>query len=187
MAFSIQPLKLPAGLSRDVLFSFASVPQCLRGYLVVFSPPRAHLLLSRHARNSYTHSGQHLLLAGEAMGLQIAIRHACEVTILDLQGRATIGPTNDSLSANLRKLIDAGESKILLNLAGASQIDSSSISTIVRAFVSLRSRGANLKLLSPRGNVKLVLEMLRLLNVIPNFDDEATALISFESRKASSR
>ena len=120
------------------------------------------------------------------MGLQIAIRHAGDVTILDLQGRATIGPTNDSLSANLRKLIDAGESKILLNLAGATQIDSSSISTIVRAFVSLRSRGANLKLLSPRGNVKLVLEMLRLLNVIPNFDDEATALVSFESRKASS-
>jgi hypothetical protein len=29
--------------------------------------------------------------------------------------------------------------------------------------------------------------MLRLLNVIPNFDDEAAALISFESRKASSR
>ena len=117
------------------------------------------------------------------MGLQIAIRHAGDVTILDLQGRATIGPTNDSLSANLRKLIDGGESKILLNLAGATQIDSSSISTIVRAFVSLRGRGANLKLLSPRGNVKLVLEMLRLLNVIPNFDDEAEALISFESAK----
>jgi anti-anti-sigma factor len=120
------------------------------------------------------------------MGLQIAIRHVGEVTILDLQGRATIGPTNDSLSANLRKLIDAGESKILLNLAGTTQIDSSSISTIVRAFVSLRSRGANLKLLSPRGNVQLVLEMLRLLNVIPNFEDESTAVMSFESRKASS-
>src|SRR4029077_15369362 len=104
-------------------------------------------------------------------------------------------------TANLRKLIDDGELKVLLNLAGATQFDSSSISTIVRAFVSLRtrgrapilpafvarrSRGGALKLLSPRGNVKMVLEMLRLLNVIPNFDDEAAALISFESRKASS-
>jgi anti-anti-sigma factor len=120
------------------------------------------------------------------MGLQIAIRHAGDVTILDLQGRATIGPSTDSLSANLRKLIDSGESKVLLNLAGATQLDSSSISTIVRAFVSLRTRDGVLKLLSPRGNVKLVLEMLRLLNVIPNFDDEATALRSFETRKASS-
>jgi anti-anti-sigma factor len=120
------------------------------------------------------------------MGLQIVIRHAGDVTIIDLQGRATIGPTNDSLSSNLRKLIDAGESKILLNLAGAAQIDSSSISTIVRAFVSLRNREGNLKLLGAHGNVKMVLEMLRLLNVIPNFDDEATAVASFESRKASS-
>jgi anti-sigma B factor antagonist len=120
------------------------------------------------------------------MGLQIATRHAGDVTILDLQGRATIGPTNDNLSANLRKLIDAGESKILLNLTGATQIDSSSISTIVRAFVSVRNRGGSLKLLKPSGNVKMVLEMLRLLNVIPNFDNEETALMSFESRKASS-
>jgi len=120
------------------------------------------------------------------MGLQIAVRHVGDIAILDLQGRATIGPSTDSLTANLRKLIDDGESKVLLNLAGATQLDSSSISTIVRAFVSLRTRGGVLKLLSPRGNVKMVLEMLRLLNVIPNFDDEAAALISFESRKASS-
>jgi anti-sigma B factor antagonist len=120
------------------------------------------------------------------MGLQIAVRRAGDVAILDLQGRATIGPTNDNLSANIRKLIDGGESKILLNLTGATQIDSSSISTIVRAFVSVRNRGGSLKLLKPSGNVKMVLEMLRLLNVIPNFDDEAAALMSFESRKASS-
>ena len=179
------------GIDDDAFLVVVLFPFCcslLRCPTVTF--PSSHQspisLLSRHARNSYTHPGQHLLLAGEAMGLQIAIRHAGDVTILDLQGRATIGPTNDSLSANLRKLIDAGESKILLNLAGATQIDSSSISTIVRAFVSLRNRGASLKLLSAHGNVKLVLEMFRLLNVIPNFDDETEALISFESRKASS-
>ena len=121
------------------------------------------------------------------MGLQIATRHVGDVVIIDLQGRATIGPTNDSLSANLRQLIDGGSTKILLNLTGATQIDSSSISTIVRAFVSLKNRDGSLKLLSPRGNVKMVLEMLRLLNVIPHFDDETTAIISFESRRASSR
>jgi anti-anti-sigma factor len=120
------------------------------------------------------------------MGLQIAIRHAGDVAIVDLQGRATIGPTSDLLSANLRKLIDDGESKVVLNLAGATQLDSSSISTVVRAFVSLRTRGGSLKLLSPRGNVKMVLEMLRLLNVIPNFEEESAVLTSFESRKASS-
>jgi anti-anti-sigma factor len=120
------------------------------------------------------------------MGLQIAIRHSDDVDILDLQGRATIGPTNDSLSTSIRKLIDGGSQHILLNLEGVTQFDSSSISTVVRAFVSLRNRHGNLKLLRPRGNVKMVLEMLRLLNIIPHFDDEPSALASFQSRKASS-
>ncbi len=119
------------------------------------------------------------------MGLQIVIRRSGDVAILDLQGRATIGPTNDSLSTNLRKLIDDGSSKVLLNLTGATQLDSSSISTIVRAFVSLRNRNGTLKLLNPREHVKLVLEMLRLLNVIPTFYDEAAAVTSFESRRTS--
>jgi anti-sigma B factor antagonist len=117
------------------------------------------------------------------MGLQIAIRHSGDVVILDLQGRVTIGPANDSLSTNLRSLIEDGSSKVLLNLAGATQLDSSSISTIVRAFVSLRNRNGALKLLNPREHVKLVLEMLRLLNVIPTFYDEAAALNSFESHR----
>src|SRR5262249_9952975 len=114
--------------------------------------------------------------AGDAMGLQIATRRAGDVSILDMQGRATIGPTNDALSTALRKLIDGGATKILLNLDGTTQIDSSSISTIVRAFVSLRNRNGSLKLVGASGSVKMVLEMLRLLNVIENFDDEAAAL-----------
>ena len=53
------------------------------------------------------------------------------------------------------------------------------ISTIVRAFVSLQHRGASLKLLRPRGNVRLVLETLHLLDAIPNAEDEAEAIASF--------
>jgi anti-sigma B factor antagonist len=120
------------------------------------------------------------------MGLQVAIRHSGDVVILDLQGRATIGPSNDLLSGQVRRLIDDGASNVLLNLSGVTQFDSSSLSTIVRAFVSLRNRGGSLKLLSPRGNVKLVLETLRLLNAIPSFEDEAAAVASFQSRKARS-
>ena len=120
------------------------------------------------------------------MGLQLVVRHTENVAVLDLLGRATIGNSNDSLSANIRKLIDAGESNVLLNCSGLTQVDSSSISTIVRGFVSLRNRGGSLKLLNAHGNVKMVLEMLRLLNVISNFEDEATAVASFHNRKARS-
>jgi anti-anti-sigma regulatory factor len=64
-------------------------------------------------------------------------------------------------------------------LADVTQLDSSSIGTIVRAFISLKHRGASLKLLRPRGNVRLVLETLHLLDVIPSIEDEAQAIASF--------
>ncbi len=113
------------------------------------------------------------------MGLQLSIRQSADVTILDLQGRATIGRGNDLLSSHLRKLIGDGTRKVLLNLAGVPQVDSSSLSTIVRTFVSLGRQGGSLKLFCPRGSVRMVLETLHLLDVIPSFEDEAEAVASF--------
>jgi anti-anti-sigma factor len=115
------------------------------------------------------------------VGLQIAVRHAGNVAILDLQGKATIGPANDDLSKHLRKLIDSGTLNILLNLEHVVQLDSSSLSTIVRTLTSLRTRDGNLKLLRPHGNVLLVLDTLHLRIVIPCFDDESSALASFSN------
>ena len=115
------------------------------------------------------------------MGLQISSRQSGDVTILDLQGRATIGVSNDSLSAELRKLTEAGPSKVLVNLAGVPQMDSSGISTLVRSFVTLERQGGALKLLGPSGHVREVLELTRLIHSIPTFQEEAEALASFRS------
>ena len=116
----------------------------------------------------------------EPVGLQIEVRQSGEVTILDLQGRATIGLGNDLLNSRLRQLVEGGSHKLLINLAGTSQIDSSGISTLVRTFVTLGRKGGGLRLLNPIGRVKDVLEVTRLLTSIPTFDDEAKAVASFK-------
>jgi anti-anti-sigma factor len=113
------------------------------------------------------------------MGLQISARKSGVVNILDLQGRITIGASNDSLSAELRKLADAGASDVIVNLAGVTQMDSSGISTIVRAFVTLDRQGGGLEILNPVGHVREVLELTRLINSIPTFTDEAKAVAAF--------
>ena len=113
------------------------------------------------------------------MGLQVSIRRVGSVTIVDFQGRATFGSDSDSLGDCLRKLIDDGERNVLLNLAGLTQLDSTSLSILSRAYVSLRREGGSLKLLSPRGSVRLVLETLHLLDVIPSYNDEEQAVASF--------
>jgi anti-sigma B factor antagonist len=113
------------------------------------------------------------------VGLQISIRESADVTILDLQGRATIGAEGDLLSDHLQKLVANGVRKLLLNLADMTQLDSSGIKAIVGTYVSLRAKGGDLKLLCPCGRVLEVLRTLHLLEVIPSFEHEAQALTSF--------
>ena len=121
------------------------------------------------------------------MALQISIRESGDVTILDLQGRATIGVDSDLLSSHLQRLVGAGVRKLLLNLSDVTQLDSSGISAITGMYVSLGRQGGVLKLLRPCGRVRAVLRVIRLLDLIPTFDDETQALASFRPQGYSAR
>jgi anti-anti-sigma factor len=114
------------------------------------------------------------------VGLQISIRTAGEVTLLDLQGSATIGSGGELLSRPLQALLADGVRNLLLNMADLTQIDSSGVSAVVEAYVSLRRRGGGLALLRPSGRVLLVLKVIHLLEIIPSFEDEAEALAHFK-------
>ncbi len=121
------------------------------------------------------------------MGLQISIRKSGDVTILDLQGRATIGVDSDLLSGQLENLVANRVRKLLLNLVAVTQLDSSSISAIVETYLSLRRQGGSLKLLCPCGRVRAMLRVIRLPDIIPTFEDEAQALASFRPQDYSAR
>jgi anti-anti-sigma factor len=121
------------------------------------------------------------------VGLLISIRESGDVTILDLQGRAMIGADSDLLSSHLQGLVAKGVQKLLINLAGVTQLDSSGISAITGMFVSLRRQGGSLKLLGPCGQVREVLRVIHLPDIIPTFEDETEALASFRPQGCSAR
>jgi anti-anti-sigma factor len=117
------------------------------------------------------------------VSLQISIRESDDVTILDLRGRSTIdGGESEMLESRLHKLIASGARKLLLNLAELTQVDSSGLGVIVGTCASLRRQGGDLRVLRPTGLVLEVFRVLRLLEAIPSFEDEARALASFRSR-----
>jgi anti-sigma B factor antagonist len=119
-----------------------------------------------------------------AMDLRISERKSGNVTILDLRGRIVLGPTNDSLAAELRKLAESAPCNVLINLSEATQVDSSGISTLVRSFVTLERDGGSLKILNPNGHVREILELTRLVQCLPTYTDEAQALASFRDSAA---
>jgi anti-anti-sigma factor len=120
------------------------------------------------------------------VGLQISTWECGDVNVVDLRGRSTMdGGESELLSRHLRDLVNKSNCKLLLNLHGLTQVDSSGVSIIVETYVSLKRRGGQLRLLCPNGRVLDVLTVFRLPDAIPTFDDETQALASFQDQEQS--
>ena len=112
--------------------------------------------------------------------LNIRERQAGDVTILDLEGRITIGDGNVSLRNAIRRLIQEGKKKILLNLAGVGYIDSSGIGELVSSYTTIGREKGQLKLLSLTQKIQDLLAITKLLTVFDTYEDESAALNSFQ-------
>src|SRR4030095_7391528 len=111
------------------------------------------------------------------MPLQVSIRESGDVTIVDLQGRATISDgESELLRRKLTELIANGKHKYVLNLADLSHVDSSGFSVIANVCLSLRNRGGDLRFIRPSGRALLAFNALRLLDLIGTFGNESQGL-----------
>ncbi len=77
--------------------------------------------------------------------LNISERQAGDVTVLDMSGKITIGEGSVSLRTAVRRLLEEGKKRILLNLAGVSYIDSSGIGELVSSYTAINKEGGQLK------------------------------------------
>jgi anti-anti-sigma factor len=108
--------------------------------------------------------------------LSIRIRTAGPATILDLDGPLKLGPSQEEFRDQVQKLIDAGSTHVAINLAGVSDLDSSGIGALVRAFTTFKRTGGKCTFFSPTKRVLMLLKMVRLDTILDLVDDEASAL-----------
>jgi anti-sigma B factor antagonist len=118
------------------------------------------------------------------MDITTSTRQTGEVTIVDISGRIVLGEESAALRDLIMKLVDKGDRKILLNLAGVNYIDSSGLGALVSAFTSVRKQGGELKLVKLTDKVDDLMEITRLYTVFDIADDEAAAVKSFERKTA---
>lgn len=111
--------------------------------------------------------------------LNISERQAGDVTILDLNGKITIGEGSVALRSAIRRLLGEGKSKILLNLGQVGYIDSSGIGELVSSFTTVNRENGQLKLLNLTQKVQDLLAITKLLTVFDTFDSESDALNSY--------
>ena len=112
--------------------------------------------------------------------LNIKERQAGDVIILDMDGKITIGEGSVAVRSAIRRLLEEGKKKILLNLAGVGYVDSSGIGELVSSFTTINREGGQLKLLNLTQKIQDLLAITKLLTVFDVYEDEASALNSFK-------
>ncbi|HTG87704.1 MAG TPA: STAS domain-containing protein [Pyrinomonadaceae bacterium] len=112
--------------------------------------------------------------------LNIRERQAGDVTVLDMDGKITIGEGSVTLRTSVRRLLEEGKKRILLNLAGVSYIDSSGIGELVSSYTATNKENGQLKLLNLTQKIRDLLTITKLLTVFDTYDSEADALNSFK-------
>jgi anti-sigma B factor antagonist len=111
--------------------------------------------------------------------MQIHQRTVGDVTIVDLNGKMTLGEGDELLRDKVNSLVQQGQKKIILNLAEVPYIDSAGLGEVVRTYTTVSRQGGALKLLNLTKRIQDLLAITKLLTVFETFENEQDAIKSF--------
>jgi anti-anti-sigma factor len=108
--------------------------------------------------------------------LKIDERQAGDIAILDLSGKIE---ETEILRRSVRRLLEEGKPKILLNFENVTSVDHSALMDIKGTLLPLvKSQGGELKALHVQ-NIKKVAEVTSLVTLLDCHESEVVALMAF--------
>jgi anti-sigma B factor antagonist len=113
------------------------------------------------------------------MALSISHRNVDSVTIIDLDGRITLGDSTGALREAIKKTLESGSKKLLLNMEKVSYVDSAGLGELVGIYTTATGQGGTAKLLKVQSKLSDLLTITKLHTIFEIYDDEAHALSSF--------
>ena len=109
------------------------------------------------------------------MSLDIQERDREGITMLDLDGRLTVGNEMGTYREAMQKLIAAGKHSIILNMQKVDYVDSTGLGALVMTYTTLNKAGGKIKLLNlTRRSIELLV-MTKLTTIF----EEQNAVNSF--------
>jgi anti-sigma B factor antagonist len=106
-------------------------------------------------------------------------RQVGPVTIVDLLGDIGLGAASLTLRRTIRDLIESGRNKIVLNFSQVDWMDSAGVGELAGAYLPVKTKGGELKLLNPTKKVHRMLQITQLDKVFEVYTDEQMAIRSF--------
>jgi len=111
--------------------------------------------------------------------MKSTIKNNGEITVIELQGKITIGEGDVKLRNIIKEQLSEGNKKLLLNLAKVSYMDSSGIGELVGTFTTVKNAGGELKLANLTSKIKDIMQLTALITVFEVFDSVEDAVNSF--------
>lgn len=116
------------------------------------------------------------------MPLAFSTEKVDSVIVATLKGTIIAGGDTDSLMKRVTELLDAGETRIVLDLGQVNYVDSTGMGTLLRVAAAAARKGAAIKLANLTKRIHDVLQVTRLGAVFTIFDGAQEAVASFGSQ-----
>ena len=94
---------------------------------------------------------------------------------MEIAGRLSLGNTLLSIENTMKRLIDEGARRMVVDLAGLNSVDSSGIGMLVSCFAHMEQKGGHLRIAGARGSVLKVFETVHLDRIVPMQPDVESA------------
>jgi anti-sigma B factor antagonist len=112
--------------------------------------------------------------------LEIQTKHLePDIVVLELAGRITIGRDCKHLEWMTESLIKENRKKLILDLSGVTQVDSTGLGIIVMSAGQMKNAGGQMRLVCSGGHVEQVLKMTNLDKVVEIHPTATAAAVGF--------
>lgn len=111
--------------------------------------------------------------------MDLSTRRVGDLWILDLSGKILGGPESDPLRDELDRLLEAGETKLLVNLTEVPWLNSAGLGILLSAYSRMKERGGIVRFYGVGERVRGILRTTKLLTVLEVLDDEESGIHGF--------
>ena len=102
-----------------------------------------------------------------------------DVAVLTLSGQMLLDDGDLAFRRQIHDVIDRGLTKIVVDLAGVTYIDSSGAGMMAAKLMTVRKAGGDMKLVNLTTRTHRLLSMIKLLSTFEVFEDQPSAIRSF--------
>jgi anti-sigma B factor antagonist len=103
------------------------------------------------------------------------------VTIVVVRGVIKLGESALAFSSFLREVLDGGSNAVVVDLEGIDHVDSTGLGELVGYLQRFEAQGRKMAFVNPARRLRKLLELTRLVEVFPIYDDRAAAVAALSS------